>query len=72
MAMAFYLALEETFCAELLHALFCTAAGDVMQRTMLKLSIPKSLEDKLPLMISLLYLATGDYGSLIRHLRIIL
>ena len=56
-------------CVELLHVLFCSGTATIMLIIMSKASGLGNFEKHLPLIITLLYLATGDYGSLIRHLR---
>ena len=56
-------------CVELLHVLLCSSTATIMLMVMSKVSGLGKFEKQLPLMITLLYFVTGDYLSLIRHLR---
>jgi hypothetical protein len=56
-------------CVELLHVLLCSSIATIMLMVMSKVSGLGKFEKQLPLMITLLYFVTGDYLSLIRHLR---
>jgi hypothetical protein len=65
----FGLSEQVVVCVELLHVLLCSGTATIMLIIMSEASGLGKFEKQLPLIITLLYLATGDYGSLIRHLR---
>ena len=60
------------YCRDLLNEPLCTAGAKGMLIAMSKIEFTTylgALEKHLPLMITILLFASGDYASLIRHLR---
>ena len=57
-------------CVRHLHALLFDAKVSIMWIVMLEGGALRKFEKQLPLLVTVLYLVTGDYMSLIRHVRL--
>ena len=62
---------QTTVCVEYFHILFSNSDAHLVQRSVLGTRM-RRFEQYLPMLIALLYFATGDYLSFVRHLQFLL